>query len=50
VPSMEYSGLASPLDDSHPGGAFFAWMGYPAQLQAAMDDPVVDGYSSEKIR
>ena len=32
------------------GRAYFAWVGYPAELHAAMDDPVVDGHSSEKIR
>jgi hypothetical protein len=24
-------------------------MGYPVQLQAAMDDPIIDGDSSEKM-
>ena len=49
VPGMEYSGLASLLADQPSGARLFARVGYPAELQTAMDDPVVDGHSVEKM-
>ena len=34
---------------SRSGARLFARVGYPAELQTAMDDPVVDGHSVEKM-